>query len=291
VQPRAPGRRLLPHPIAALFPDFPAADFAALVEDIRVHGVKVPIVVHGGLILDGRHRYLACCKLGIRCPAIEWDGHDPWFEVQSRNLLRRHLAKDQIYAIQKLAAEQFPELASSFEAAKIDAKRRKAQAKGQPRGLKALLRSADRKRESADVIGQQVGVSGSTVKRVDRLARIAPELLRQVAAGELSVARALQQALHSDDSSGQAPKHYSPSFVLEPAIHSLRELITNEWTKWPVDHRQRFVEAVRGVLQELDGSAHSEDSASDSDDSDPPGAAWAPLLHLRRAKAHDAKPA
>ena len=107
----------------------PSADFAALVEDIRVHGVKIPILVHGGHILDGRHRYLACRELGIRCPAIEWNGRDPWFELQSRNLLRRHLAKDQIYAIRRLAAEQFPELAASIEVAKFDASQRKLRPK------------------------------------------------------------------------------------------------------------------------------------------------------------------
>ena len=128
-----------------LFPELSAADYAELKEDIRLHGVKVPILVHGGQILDGRHRYRACRELGVRCLMVEWNGFDPWIEVQSRNLVRRHLAKDQVYAIRKLAAQQFPELAKAIEAERENAKARKAQAKGQPRGQKALPRSEDRR--------------------------------------------------------------------------------------------------------------------------------------------------
>lgn len=244
---------LVPHPVALLFPDMPADDFAALEEDIRLHGVKLPILVHGGQIMDGRHRYLACCRLGIRCPAIEWNGRDPWFELQSRNLLRRHLAKDQIYAIQKLAAEQFPELSASIQAAKLDAMQRKAQAKGRPRGEKGLSRSSDRHSESAEVIGRKAGVSGSTVKRVERLARIAPELLKQVAAGELSVTTALRRVDHP---LGGCKANFEP-FRLHQAEHRLRELVINEWVKWPAEYRHRFAELLRCTVQDLTGGSIS----------------------------------
>jgi hypothetical protein len=132
------------HPVATLFPDLSARDYAALREDIRQHGVKVPILVHGGEILDGRHRYRACRELGKPCPAVEWNGSHPWLEVQSRNLLRRHLAKEQVWAIQRIAIERFPQIAELIQEAKAEASQRKAQAKGQPRGKKALSRSQDR---------------------------------------------------------------------------------------------------------------------------------------------------
>src|SRR5262245_13594603 len=105
---------LTPHPIATLFPDMPPADFAALVEDIRRHGVKVPILVHRGQILDGRQRYRACQELKKPCPTMEWNGQDAWLEVQSRNLVRRHLSKEQVYAICKIAANKFPREVAPF---------------------------------------------------------------------------------------------------------------------------------------------------------------------------------
>jgi ParB-like chromosome segregation protein Spo0J len=242
---------LVPHPVSLLFPALPSSDYEALKEDIRRNGVKVPILVHGGQILDGRHRYQACRELGIRCLVVEWNGHDPWLEVQSRNLIRRHLAKDQVYAIRKLAAQQFPELAAPIEEEKRNARARKAQAKGQPRGQKALLRSQDRHRESADAIGSIIGVSGTTVKRVDRLAREAPELLPRIAAGELSVKQALRdvakRTLPADAARAQLPVPLS----VDRAARRLSRLIREEWRKWPPNERAEFLRMLQSELRRL----------------------------------------
>jgi len=240
-----------------LFPELSAGDYAALKEDIRLHGVKVPILVHGGQILDGRHRYRACRELGVRCLVVEWNGYDPWLEVQSRNLVRRHLAKDQVYAIRKLAAEQFPELARVIEVERENAKARKAQAKGQPRGQKALLRSQDRHRESADSIGAQIGVSGTTVKRVDRLAREAPELLPRVAAGELSVKHALREVARKSEKDARDHR-YTPAAhaaseaeAVDRALHRIELLIRGEWGKCPAGHRAKFLRALQLQVDRL----------------------------------------
>ena len=248
---------LVPHPVAMLFPELSAADYAALKEDIRLHGVKVPILVHGGQILDGRHRYRACRELGVRCLVVEWNGFDPWLEVQSRNLVRRHLAKDQVYAIRKLASQQFPELAKAIEAEWENAKARKAQAKGQPRGQKALLRSQDRHSESADRIGAQIGVSGTTVKRVDRLAREAPELLPRVAAGELSVKRALREVAQKAEKDARG-HHYSPALqaaseaeTVDRALHRIEHLIRAEFGKCPAGQRAKFLHTLQLQIQTL----------------------------------------
>jgi ParB-like chromosome segregation protein Spo0J len=246
---------LAPHPVAMLFPELSAADYAALKEDIRLHGVKVPILVHGGQILDGRHRYRACRELGVRCLVVEWNGFDPWLEVQSRNLVRRHLAKDQVYAIRKLAAQQFPELARVIEAERENAKARKAQAKGQPRGQKALLRSPDRHRESADRIGAQIGVSGTTVKRVDRLAREAPELLPRVATGELSVKHALREVARKQERDARDHHFGAPvpseAEAVDRTLHRIEQLIRSEWNKCPAGQRARFLHALQMQVQKL----------------------------------------
>jgi hypothetical protein len=261
---------LTPHPVATLFPDLSARDYAALREDIRQHGVKVPILVHGGEILDGRHRYRACRELGKPCPAVEWNGSHPWIEVQSRNLLRRHLAKEQVCAIQILAAERFPQVAAVIDAAKAEARQRKAQAKSQPRGRKALSRSQDRQRESADVVGAQLGVSGATVKRVDRLARMAPDLLLKVAAGRLSAKKALNEALTRTDLKPRPRQEAAVPFPVDPAVRRLRRHIKAEWSRCPRECRAQFLDALRQQLRELmqertathvAGSAHGDHRA------------------------------
>jgi hypothetical protein len=244
-------KALISHPVANLFPEMNAADFAALVEDIRKHGVKMPILLYRGQILDGRHRYRACQNLGRSCPVVRWNGHDPWFEAQSRNLVRRHLAKDQLYAIRKLAAERFPELAAPIEAAKMEARQRKVQAKGQALGKKALSRSQDRQRESADMIGAQIGVSGTTVKRVDRLAREAPELVARVAAGELSVKMALREVAIGRHGPLVIQNAAGMPFCADRSLRRLQQYVRSEWIKWPCESRVRFLDGLEHVLREL----------------------------------------
>jgi N6-adenosine-specific RNA methylase IME4 len=83
------------HPLANLFPLMEGAEFAALVDDIRVNGLHEPIVVHDGQVLDGRNRYRACEELGIDSAMRVHDGSDPLAFVISANLQRRHLNESQ----------------------------------------------------------------------------------------------------------------------------------------------------------------------------------------------------
>ena len=53
------------HPLANIFPLVEGPDFDELVADIREHGLHGPIVLHEGMILDGRNRLRACIAAGI----------------------------------------------------------------------------------------------------------------------------------------------------------------------------------------------------------------------------------
>ena len=73
-------------------------DYAALVEDIRTHGLREPLVLYRGQILDGRNRARACAEAGVdlawREMAFVDDAAAAAF-VDSINLHRRHLTPEQ----------------------------------------------------------------------------------------------------------------------------------------------------------------------------------------------------
>lgn len=93
------------HPHADIFPLMEGAAFDALVADIKANGLQQEIVLHEGMILDGRNRYRACLAAGCEettilgrfhardlCPEV--DG-DPAAYVLSANIHRRHLTAEQ----------------------------------------------------------------------------------------------------------------------------------------------------------------------------------------------------
>jgi ParB-like chromosome segregation protein Spo0J len=115
--PAAPARPTGVHPGALLFPMMQAAELSLLVEDIDAHGLREPIVVFQGLLLDGRNRLRACEIAGVEPRFVEWEGiGSPLAFVLSRNLHRRHLNESQRSIIGARAKVMFEEEAAENKA-------------------------------------------------------------------------------------------------------------------------------------------------------------------------------
>ncbi|CUK21935.1 ParB/RepB/Spo0J family partition protein [Achromobacter xylosoxidans] len=158
------------HPLCTLFPRMSGADLDALREDVAANGLRQPIVLHDGMILDGGNRYRACLDAGIEPVFEEYDGGNLVSFVLSANLHRRHMTPGQQAAI----------VASAQDWAA-------AQGIGRP------------EKGSADPISTvagraaQSGASIATQKRADRVAKADPELAKKVAHGETSLPAAVEQ--------------------------------------------------------------------------------------------------
>jgi ParB-like chromosome segregation protein Spo0J len=86
------------HPIANVFPLMEGEEFKALVQDIKANGLREPITVFEGKILDGRNRYRAVLDAGHR---LKDQDFKPYIETKplefviSANVHRRHLNESQ----------------------------------------------------------------------------------------------------------------------------------------------------------------------------------------------------
>ena len=90
------GRDFEVHPVAAMFPEFPPEEYTNLRADIEANGVRFPVVVCGGWLVDGRTRLRACRDLDLEPPVQELDeGTDVVEWIVSANVRRRHLSTSQ----------------------------------------------------------------------------------------------------------------------------------------------------------------------------------------------------
>lgn len=172
------------HPVAALLPPLDDGERAALRASIEEHGVLDPVVVDGRKqIVDGRHRAELAAELGVELPTRPLpDGVSPWAYGLTANLDRRHLTAERRAAVVLLAerAGQAPEIVEIRERATEN------QQAGEP------LRQTTQR--SSEAIGGLVGVSGSTVERVERAARTKPEALDEIATGKTTASTVVRAA-------------------------------------------------------------------------------------------------
>src|SRR4051794_29427997 len=121
--PTAP--QLTQHPIGQLLPPMSDEEYEYVRDDIKRHGLKEPILLHQGQILDGWHRYRICLELGIE-PRFKpiGKGADAIVEVLSRTLARRHLTPAQRYGVLLRIADRHPEVRAAIDGARDQARER-----------------------------------------------------------------------------------------------------------------------------------------------------------------------
>ena len=153
------------HPLCTLFPRMAGAEFDALRDDIKANGLRSPIVLHDGMILDGGNRYRACVEAGVTPAFVIFDGGNLVAFVLSANMHRRHMTPGQQAAIVASAQDWG-----------------KAQASGRPQKECNVAPFSTAQSRSVEA-----GVSVRTQKMADKVARADPLLAVRVAHGEVSL--------------------------------------------------------------------------------------------------------
>lgn len=164
------------HPLCTLFPRMDGTEYESLKADIKANGLRQPIVLHEGMILDGGNRYRACMDVGIEPEFVAFEGGNLVSFVLSANLHRRHMTAGQQAAI----------VASAQDWAR-------AQTVGNP-----AFKPAEQKCNVAplDTVADRAAQSGASVrtqKMADKVAKADPDLAKQVAHGKVSLPKAIER--------------------------------------------------------------------------------------------------
>lgn len=226
------------HPLANLFPLLDGQPFADLMADIQAHGVREPVWLYQGQILDGRNRWRASQAAGVECPVREYEGSEPAAFVVSLNLHRRHLNESQ-------RAMVAAKLANMKQGARTD------------------IASIDATSQTA--AAEMLNVSRPSVQRAREVQEsAAPELVQAVESGAVSVSLAAKVAALPDDEKTAAVEAMSEhpakqAEVLREAVraHVANNSGNNEWYTPP-----RFIEAARGVMGSIDTDPASSEVAN-----------------------------
>jgi hypothetical protein len=158
-------------------------DFKELAEDIRENGLRNPILMYEGKILDGRNRYRACLLVKVAPEFIEFTGDSPIRTVLSLNLHRRHLTPGQ----------------KAMVAARVSAMKLGDNQHTKKEG--AVIKAPSVSQEKA---AKALGISKDSITRAKKIAEVAPEKAAEVSAGTKTLNAAAREIKEEAQTKRQA---------------------------------------------------------------------------------------
>ena len=192
------------HPAADAFPMMDEKRLSELRADIKANGLREPVTICEGMILDGRNRYRACEGLGIK-PTTRTFGGDPWAFAWSLNGARRDLEATVRALIYKRCEDGSAKWAARLAKIAEDGNRKKAaaakeqHAKSKPYAGEKMVADHDDpppskadKHPAREARAAEAKVSPATMGRADQIAK-RPDLEKKVVAGEMKPAEAIRE--------------------------------------------------------------------------------------------------
>ena len=177
------------HPIAAIFPLLEGVALAEMATSIRANGLRVPIRLYEGKILDGRNRYRACVAAGVTptTSSFKGDAAEAIALVWDSNRIRRHLNPSQAAVADAKREKALKVYGPVREAAK------ERQREGGREKVRQQIAEAPDARKTDSHRAKAAGTNRSYVALADKLVEERPELAEEVASGKLTLSRAKRQ--------------------------------------------------------------------------------------------------
>lgn len=189
------------HGIANIFPMMQPNELEKLAEDIKTTGLQNKIILYEGKILDGRNRYEACNLAGIGPEYGEYEGNEPLAYVISLNLHRRHLSESQ----RAVVASRLANMTHGGD-------RKSDQAANLPDDI------------SQPQAAEMLNVSERMIRSVKAIEKAAPDLVKDIESGKITVNKAEREVRARTDKAELAEAQASVSAEARESIESVCDL-------------------------------------------------------------------
>jgi ParB-like chromosome segregation protein Spo0J len=216
------------HPLARAIPPIPEDEFRSLARDIARHGVRLPLLVWGDQVLDGRHRLAVASALGVPVQVTEFTGSEDEArdQVVSLNVHRRHLTVAQRGLI--VLELYYPQAEAEATRRVEEGNRRGGQAGNQDRislapdgaGLTPVEISA-----KATEIAAERSSGLASVRTLERMKPVAdaPETKERIRSGEVKTAAEARRQAEKEQ--GKEPSGDPPAAQPRSAFNALGDCL------------------------------------------------------------------
>jgi hypothetical protein len=178
-----------------------ADEYQALVESIKINGLLHDIELIDDKIIDGRHRERACIEVGETPRYKEIETDSPMSYAVAANINRRHLLVGQKAMLAIPIEEMFAKEAMARQSRRAE-DMREVGVRGTGNrpvfgklGKKPQTQDENIENRSITRAGKLLGIGPATVQRAKKVYHDAPDLVKLVESGEMTVGAAYDQAM------------------------------------------------------------------------------------------------
>jgi hypothetical protein len=177
------------HKLNKTVPPLSAEDLCRLRDDLKINGLKVPIVLYEGKVLDGWHRHNICMEFNIPMRFENYSGDCPQLHCFSLNVARRHLQPPQLAALAVELLPSFEKDAKIRQLATLKQFASKTSVRDVKNGTTDETAITDKKPpmvssgKSRSLLSQQLGVSTGYIQRAKKIKETAPHLFEDLKRG------------------------------------------------------------------------------------------------------------